>query len=114
MNNYIILLFFVIFAIISDPVTTRPSKENTISVEHVNKQCPPEPELPKIYENVKIKEVGIVFGCYDYGLTDKGERFIIPPEAVDKLQLAVSENLTVFMDLQKNYHDIAIYSKEYV
>lgn len=73
--------------------------------------CPPKP-LPKLYGIVKLKSIGIVIDCWNYGFTDKDERFVIPSEAVDKLQLALLANLNVYLDLlDDGFNYISIYSK---
>lgn len=74
--------------------------------------CPPKPQ-PTFFGHTKLRSVGRIIGCWDYGFTDKNERFVIPSEAVDKLQLALLANLTIFMDLQEDYHDIAVYNRSY-
>lgn len=100
MSNYIILLFFVLFAINSKPVTPRPNEIITVSSEHVNKCCPLGFESRIFQKMVKLRIVAI---------TMDDEALTFPPEVLSKLELALILNLDI--DVDKNYTEIAKYNR---
>lgn len=91
---------------------TSPSWNRTnisTSAENGN-WCPPKPD-PKLHGMVKLRSVGIIIDCFNYGVTDKNDTFVIPPEQKDKLQLALLADSNVYLDLRDGFSQISIYSK---
>lgn len=106
-NNYILLLLFVvIFAIISKPVTACPVK---VSIEHVNKWFPPESELNIFRKIVKLRKVGILAGCWQYTITMDDEALTFPQEVLLKLKQALISNPDIYVDV--NDSEIAVYNR---
>lgn len=98
MNNYIILLFFVLFTINSKPV--KPREIITVSSEHVNKCCSLEFDSNIFQKMVELRIVAI---------TMDSEALTFPSEVLSKLELALISNLDTYVD--KNYNEIGVYNR---
>lgn len=88
------------------------SFRNVINILSSAKDCDWPPDLKKTYFGYpKFGFIERLIDCYDYIYTDMFERILIPSAAVDKLRLAASANLKVFLDLREDYHEIIIYNR---
>lgn len=101
----------MLFAIIPEENT---KDMNVVSVENEygSKWCHME-NLRVGSHKLKLKTIGIYSGCFHYVVETDGDEFIVQPDSLDLLQLALIRELDVWVEQipEEDFYNVMIYSK---